>query len=149
MGDAVPAFALGIGLEKFSYLEKQHDEDGFREFALRSGQKSYAQGTDGGDGHEEILVEHISAGDSLNGFFKCAESYEQVWDEIYCQHRQHVRRETFFYKDRNCEQYGCDSYKGDPAFHAGIAMPAPVCVAGCVVMCVGHVSSYLNTDAKI
>ena len=68
MGDARTALAFGIALEELTDLEEEHDEDGLGELRLSPGQETDAEGTDGSDRHEEMLVEGITMGDSLPRF---------------------------------------------------------------------------------
>ena len=65
VGNTFAALALGIALEEFTDLEEEHDEDGLRELRLCPRQETDAKGADGGDGHEEMLVEGIALQDAL------------------------------------------------------------------------------------
>ena len=67
MRDAVAALPFGIAFKQFAHLEEQHDEYRLRKFRLGTWQKAYAQRADGGYGHQEVLVKHISLGDALPG----------------------------------------------------------------------------------
>ena len=65
MADALTALALGIALEELAHLEEEHDEDRLGELGLGTRQEADAEGSDSGDGHEEMLVEGIAMGNSL------------------------------------------------------------------------------------
>ena len=67
VGDAVAALAFGIALEEFTDLEEEHHEDGFWELRLSPRQETDAEGANGGNGHEEMLVEHLTLSDTLPG----------------------------------------------------------------------------------
>ena len=68
MGNALTTLPLGIALKEFAHLEEEHHEDGFRILCLCPWQEAYQQRTDGGDGHEEVLVEGIAVSDALPCF---------------------------------------------------------------------------------
>ena len=70
MCDAVAALALGITLEKFANLEEEHDKDGLRELCLSPRQEADAESADGGDGHEKMLIEHLTLSDALPRFME-------------------------------------------------------------------------------
>ena len=57
---AVPALALCITLKHLAYLEEEHNKHCLRELCLCSWQEAYAQCTDSGYRHKEVLVEHIT-----------------------------------------------------------------------------------------
>ena len=65
--DAVAALPFGIAFKQFAHLEEQHDEHRLRKLCLSSWQEADAQRADGGDSHQEVLVEHVSLGDALPG----------------------------------------------------------------------------------
>ena len=60
MGNTVTALSLGIALEEFAYLEKEHHKHGLRKLCLCPWQETDAERTDGGYRHEEMFVEDIS-----------------------------------------------------------------------------------------
>ena len=110
--DAVAAPALGVTLEQLAYCEEQHDEDRFREFGLRPGQEADAEGTDGGQGHEEVLVEDVSAGNAFCRFFQGAGADEQVGDEIDQEQLPGLQGAVFLDEDGCGEQDGGDGDEG-------------------------------------
>ena len=67
VGDAVTGLALSIALEEFADLEEEHHEDSLGVLGLGSGKETDEQGTESGDGHEEMLVEGVTVGDTLPG----------------------------------------------------------------------------------
>ena len=75
VGDAVAGLALGITLEEFANLEEKHHEDSLGVLRLGSGEKTYQQGTDSGDGHEEMFVEGVAVGDALPGLVERLVAY--------------------------------------------------------------------------
>ena len=75
MGDAVTALAFGVTLEEFANLEEKHHEDSLWILRLGSGEKTYQQGTDSSDGHEEVLIEGVAVGDTLPGLVECLVAY--------------------------------------------------------------------------
>ena len=75
MGDAVTALAFGVALEEFTDLEEEHHEDGLGVLGLGTGEKTYQQGTDSGDGHEEMFVEGVAVGDALPGLVERLVAY--------------------------------------------------------------------------
>ena len=64
-GDGFPGFAHGVALEQLPHLVEQHDEHGLGVLALA--EKSGAEGPHRGQGHEEVLVEHLAMGDVPGG----------------------------------------------------------------------------------
>ena len=82
MGDALPALALSITLEEFADLEEKHHENGLRELGLCPRQETDAEGTDSGDGHQEVLVERVAVGDALPRLMQRLMAYEQIRNEV-------------------------------------------------------------------
>ena len=75
VGNAVTALTFGITLEEFANLEEQHDEDGLGELRLSARKEADAEGADGSDGHEEMLVKDIALGDAFPCFMQCFVAY--------------------------------------------------------------------------
>ena len=65
MGDGVAAFPFGIAFKEFADLEEQHDEDGFGEFRLGTGQKTDGESSERGNRHQEVLVEGVALGNAF------------------------------------------------------------------------------------
>lgn len=103
VGDTLTALSLGIALEEFTNLEEEHDEDRLRELRLCSGQETDAECTDGGNGHEEVLVKGIPMHHTLYCLFQCVMSDEQVGDKIY-QQQLPGRQVAVFLNDDGCHQ---------------------------------------------
>jgi hypothetical protein len=82
VGDAVAGLALGVTLEEFANLEEKHHEDSLWILRLGSGEKTYQQGTDSGDGHEEMFVEGITVDDTFPRLLERLMTDEQVGDEV-------------------------------------------------------------------
>ena len=82
MGDAVTAPPLRIGLEQFADLEKQHNEYRFRKLRLRTRQEAYAQRAEGGQRHQEMLVEHVSMPDAPGRLQQCLAADKQVRNQV-------------------------------------------------------------------
>ena len=70
MCNALTALALGIALEQFANLEKQHDKHGLRELRLCSGQEADSQGSNGSHRHQQMLVEGLSFCYTLHRFLQ-------------------------------------------------------------------------------
>ena len=83
MGDAVATFSFGIAFKEFANLEEKHHEDGLWKFGVGTGKETDAQGTDGGEGHQEILVEEVASGNAFGSFFEGGVANEQIWHHIY------------------------------------------------------------------
>ena len=78
MSNAVTALPLGIALEKFTHLKEEHHKDRFRKLRLGSWQKTDTERTDGGNGHEEMLVEGFAMSDTLSSLMQRFMSYQQI-----------------------------------------------------------------------
>ena len=65
VGDAVAGLALSVTLEEFTNLKEKHHEYCLGVLGLGSGKETDEQGTDSGDGHEEMFVEGVTVGDTL------------------------------------------------------------------------------------
>ncbi len=132
MGDAVAAPAFGVALEEFADLEEEHHEHCLGKLCLRAGQEAYAEGSEGGYGHQEMLVEHVAAGYPLGGFPECASADEQVGHEV-DEQQLPGREAAVVLDDHRCgEKYRSDGYKGHPALHAAVCVV--VGGAGCMIM---------------
>ena len=79
VGNAVLALALGIALEELAHLEEEHHEDSFGKLRLCPWQEAYAQRTDGGHCHEEVLIERLTMSQALYGLMQRLVPYEQIW----------------------------------------------------------------------
>ena len=75
VGNALAALAFGIALKEFANLEEQHHEDGLGELGLCPREEADAEGTDGGNRHQEVLIEGIAVGDSLSSLFQRVVAY--------------------------------------------------------------------------
>ena len=82
MGDAVAALSLGIALEKLTDLEEQHDEDSLGKLCLGPWQETDAERSDGGHGHQKVLVEGIAVGNSFCCLLQCVVPDEQIGNKI-------------------------------------------------------------------
>ena len=88
--DGFAAAVFGIVFEEFAQLEEEHDEDSFGHLVLGTGQKADEQRADGGDTHEEILVERVALGDSFPGFGQHVVADQHVGHEIDEQQLPHL-----------------------------------------------------------
>ena len=52
-------------LEKLSHLEEEHDEHSLHELCPGSRKEADGECTQRGNGHEQVLVEHITVHDAL------------------------------------------------------------------------------------
>ena len=89
-GDGFAAFTHRIALEQLSYLIEQHYRAAFRHARLGLGECHHRKGADGGHGHEEVLVEHLTRDDvapsAREDVVPCNEVRHQV------EHEQQVYR---------------------------------------------------------
>ena len=149
MGDAFAAPALGIALEQLADLEEQHHEHGFRKLGLRARQEAYAERAYGGDGHQEVLVEHVSFDYALRGLHEGLAAYKQIRDEIDQQELPGLHSAFLLNQHRGGKKHRRQSYQNNPALHSAIVVvvnlggarlscpPVVVCVIlhGCLVLC--------------
>ena len=77
-GDGLAGTPHRVGLEPLAHLVEEHDGDGL-------GEIPNAQGADGGDGHQEVLVENLAVGDVPPGPQQHVPADDKIGDEI---HRQ-------------------------------------------------------------
>ena len=68
-------------MEQFTGLVKQHDRNGLGVFSVLLYQGD-ADGSQGGYGHEEILVEYLTVHDALEGFFQDVMTYDEIGDHV-------------------------------------------------------------------
>jgi hypothetical protein len=103
--DAVAAAALCDAFEEFSYLEEKHYEYGLGEGCPSTGKEADEKGTEGGDGHQEMLVEGVAVCDAFGCFTKGFVSDKEIWNKI--DQEQLPGREValFLYEYCNSEQY--------------------------------------------
>ena len=82
MGDAVTASAFCIVFEQFTNLKEKHDKHGLGKFRFSPWEKTDAKGTDGGQGHQEMLIEPIAFGDAFAGFSQGVVTDKQIRNQI-------------------------------------------------------------------
>ena len=58
--DGFARFAYGVALEQLADLVEQHHGATFRHRRLRVGERDHGESAYGGDGHEQVLVEHLA-----------------------------------------------------------------------------------------
>ena len=75
MADTAATLPLSIALEEFANLEEQHDEDGLRKLCFGSRQEADTKSTDGGDRHEEMLIEGIAVSNTLDSLLQRVVTY--------------------------------------------------------------------------
>ena len=92
-------------LEEFTQLEEEHHEHRFGEFSLCSRQEAYEQGSDGGDTHQEVFVEHFAFHYSLYSLADYVVADEKEWHEINQQQLPHLEPHCLFYCHGNDEQH--------------------------------------------
>ena len=92
-GNVPPAFAHGIALEQFADLVKQHYGDGL--VIIAGFQQADDQGPNGGDGHEEVFVEHLAVQDPFEGFPQDIMSDDEVGHQVQ-QHAQETLQQAAF-----------------------------------------------------
>ena len=91
------AFALGGSLKELAQLEEEHDEDRLGELRLGSRQEAYAECADGGDAHEEVLVEELAMSHSLDRLAEYVVPYNKVWHEVDQEELPHWERRGALY----------------------------------------------------
>ena len=65
MAYAAAALPLCVMLEKLSHLEEEHDEHSLHELCPGSRKEADGECAQRGNGHEQVLVEHITVHDAL------------------------------------------------------------------------------------
>ena len=109
MGNAFPALSLGIALEQLAYLEEEHHKDRLRKFGFRPRQEPDAERTDGGYRHQEMLVESLALGQSLDGFLQCVVTNQEVGNEVDHEQLPLGQVQSLFDSNRHDEQYDGDT----------------------------------------
>ena len=99
MGNALAALPFGIALEEFADLEEQHHEDGLGELGLCPREEADAEGTDGGNRHQEVLIEGIAVGDSLRSLLQRVVADDQIRYKIDKQQLPGGQRQRFLDED--------------------------------------------------
>ena len=82
MGDRTAGTAFRNAFEEFAYLEKEHDENGFGKLGLRARQETDGQCAEGGDAHQEVLVEGFTVAEGFRRFFQRIPADEQVGNQV-------------------------------------------------------------------
>ena len=80
--DGFAALAHGIALEQLADLVEQHDGRALRHMRLGVGEEDHGERADGGDGHEEALVEGLAATDVAPRLEKHVVPGDEVGDEV-------------------------------------------------------------------
>ena len=83
--DGFARFAHGVALEQLADLVEQHHSATFRHRRLRVGERDHGECANGGDGHEQVLVEHLAVFDVAG----CPQQHIVAGDEV----RHEVQRE--------------------------------------------------------
>ena len=128
MRNALTALSLGIALEQLAHLKEQHDEDRLRELRLGSWQESDAEGSDGGNGHEEMLIEGITMQHTFGCLLQRFVAYQQIRNQIYQQQLPRGQCHIFLNDDSGYQQR--DSHKKQYQF----SLHAPLFVMVVLVM---------------
>ena len=81
MGDGLAGATLGDAFEEFADLVEEHDEDAFRELRLHAGEETDAEGAEGGNRHQEVLVERFSVAQPFRGLFQRIPTDDEVRDQ--------------------------------------------------------------------
>ena len=100
VGYAVATLALGVTFKQFANLEEQHYKDRFGKLGFGTRQKTDAECTDGGDGHKEMLVEHVATDDALKCFLQRIVTDKKIRHEV--NQQQLPRRQTAIVLNNNC-----------------------------------------------
>ena len=109
MCDAVAALALSITLEELTHLEEEHDEDGLRKLRLGPWQETDTEGADGGDRHEEMLIERSAVPQTLGGFAEGVVTDEEIWYKVHEQQLPCGQRQMVLYPYCGDEQQDGDA----------------------------------------
>ena len=75
MTDTAAALTLSITLKEFANLEEQHDENGLRKLSFGTWQEADTEGADGGNRHEEMLIEGIAVSNTLDSLLQRVVTY--------------------------------------------------------------------------
>ncbi len=122
MGNAGAAPSFGIAFKEFAYLEEKHDEHGFGKLRVGSGEETDAECAHGGDGHEEVFVEHVAVYDTFPRFSECFAADNEVRHEIEQQELPSGPTARSFHGVCRCEKYGCQHYLRHFPLHAAFAV---------------------------
>ena len=122
VGYAVATLALGVAFKQFAYLEEQHHEDCFGKLGLCTWQETDTERTDCGNGHKEMLVEHVAADDALKCFLQRIVTDKKIRHEV--NQQQLPRRQTAILLYNYCadKQQRSKNDKQQCALHAVMLM---------------------------
>lgn len=82
MRDTVVTLSLSIAFEEFTHLEEKHNEDSLSKLSLLARKETDAQGSYGGNGHQEMLIEHIAMSNTLGSLAQGVMTYQQIGNKI-------------------------------------------------------------------
>ena len=81
-GDGLAALAHGVALEQFAHLVEEHDGSALGHVRFGLGEEDHGECADGGDGHEEALVEGLATADVAPRLEQDVVSCDEVGDEV-------------------------------------------------------------------
>ena len=82
MGHGAARAAFRDALEELADLEEQHDEDRFGELRLSARQEADRERAEGGDAHQEVLVQRLAFSERLGGFLERVPAHDEVGDQV-------------------------------------------------------------------
>ena len=91
--DGFARFAHGIALEQLADLVKQHYRATFGHRRLSVGERDHGECADRGDGHEQVLVEHLAVFDVAGSAEQHIVSGDQIGNQV--QGEQEIDRSRF------------------------------------------------------
>ena len=107
MGNAIAAAALGVALKELAHLEEKHHKDRLGKLGVGAGHEPDGEGTDGGDCHQKIFVEHAAMHYPLGSLAQRRRAHEQIGNQIDQQQLPGGQRQRMLYPRCNGEQQRC------------------------------------------
>ena len=74
--------SLSIAFKEFTHLEEKHDENSLSKLSLLARKETDAQGSYGGNGHQEMFIEHIAMSNTLGSLAQGVVTYQQIGNKI-------------------------------------------------------------------
>ena len=75
--------SLSIAFEELTHLEEKHNENSLSKLSLLARKETDAQSSYGGNGHQEMLIEHIGMSNTLGSLAQGVMTYQQIGNKIY------------------------------------------------------------------
>ena len=107
MGNAVAAAALGVALKELAHLEEEHHKDRLGKLGVGAGHEPDGEGTDGGDCHQKVFIEHASMHYALGCLAQRRRAHEQIGNQIDQQQLPGGQRQRMLYPRCDSKQQRC------------------------------------------